>query len=180
MTRSTNRNAYDETADAQKVFAVNAAGTAPIGGFSSSASKTPTATPYAAGDVMGGVMTFASIGPAAGGEVLIINTSLQIAHTALVASEAGYALHLYSVTPPSALADNDPWDLPAGDRASYLGKLDLSTPVDLGSTLQIDVRDAKLQVTVPAGTLYGYLVTVAGITPTAAAPRKVTLKALGL
>lgn len=150
------------------------------GGYSSSATFTPTNTAYAAGDNIGAAQAFANAGPALGGEVLILATRLLIPHTALIASEAGYDLHLYGVTPPSAPADNAAWDLPAADRASYLGKIALGTPVDVGSTLLVDQTAINKPVTVPVGgSLYGVLVTSAGFTPTAVG-RIVTLKTAAL
>lgn len=141
-----------------------------------SATFTPTAVAYSAGDIYESAKTFSfpSFGPRA---IMIRQSILRIDHTALVASEAGYTLHFYSVTPPSALADNGAWDLPSGDRASYLGKIALGTPVDLGSTLWIETTQAKpiiIPSTSTTGIIYAYLVTDAGITPTAAA-RTVTL-----
>ncbi len=142
-------------------------------------SVTPAAGAYSANDVFSVAQKMSWVNfngilfP--GGEMMITSTRLQIAHTALVASEAGYNLHLYNVTPPSAHADNDPWDEPAGDRTAYLGFIALGTPVDVGSTLEIFTDGINRQITIPAtGFTWGELVTVAGITPTAAA-RAVTV-----
>src|SRR4051812_39838611 len=107
-----------------------------------SATFTPTAAAYLAGDIFEGAKTF-SFGHFGNRAIMIRQSILRIDHTALVASEAGYTLHLYNITPPSALADNAAWDLPSGDRASYLGKLVLGTPVDIGSTLWIETTQAK-------------------------------------
>ena len=137
-------------------------------GLTAAASWTPTAAAYSAGDSMSTAQTF-SFGTNAPRVVMIRQSILRVNHTALVASEAGYTLHLYNVTPPSALADNDAWDLPSGDRASYLGKLALGTPVDVGSSLWIETTQAKPVFLPAGGVLYAYLVTDAGITPTAAA-----------
>lgn len=160
-------------------FDVDASGNlSPIGplrGRSASASFTPTAAAYSAGDLMGVAAEFALDAPA-GATIRIISTGLLVAHTALVASEAGYSLYLYSVTPPSALADNAAWDLPSGDRASWLGTLALGTPVDLGSSLWVEVNNINKQVKLTGTSLFGYLATAAGITPTAAA-RTVTIHA---
>lgn len=137
------------------------------------ATFTPTAVAYSAGDIMEGAKEFLAIGPA-GASVMITSVSLEVDHTALVASEATYTLHLYNVTPPSAPADNAAWDLPSGDRASYLGLIALGTPVDLGSTLYVETNSVNKQIKLSGSSVFGLLVTVAGITPTAAA-RKVTL-----
>lgn len=141
------------------------------------ATFTPTATAYGGGDVIEGAKAFVGAGPSAGGAVLLVGTVLEVAHTALIASEAGYTLEIYSVTPPSALADNAVWDLPSGDRASHLASIALGTPVDKGSTLKVeqDFAASKMLAVPVGGSLFGYLVTAGAFTPTAAA-RKVTLR----
>src|SRR5215208_5481422 len=89
----------------------------------STATFTPAAAAYSAGDVLEGKKEFSNIGPILGGAVIINSAELMISETALQASEAGYTLHLYGVTPPSNLADNAVFDVPAGDRAAYLGSI---------------------------------------------------------
>lgn len=141
------------------------------------ASFTPTAVAYGAGDIIDVAKEFPLLGPASGGSINIINTELMVEHTAVISGETSYTLHLYSVTPPSAQADNAVWDLATGDRASYLGSLALGTPADLGNTLYIQVLNIQKQIKVPAGgSIFGRLVTVGAFTATAAA-RKVTIHA---
>lgn len=138
--------------------------------FSSSASFTPTASSYSGGDVFDVAQTFSSIGPTAGGTVRIISTTLLIAHTALVASEGAYTLHLFNAALASPLADNAAFDLVSGDRTKYLGSLALGTPVDIGSSLWVEVNSLNKLIRVPSGgAVIGYLVNAATITPTAAA-----------
>jgi len=138
---------------------------------SASITRPNDTTAYAALDVVGpasGTSALAfNVGPADGGDVLIRGVSLRIDANALIASEAGYRLHFYNVTPPSALADNAPWDLPSGDRDAYLGFLDTGTIVDVGSTLWVESNGLAKPVKLLSGTLYAYLATVAGHTPTA-------------
>lgn len=132
---------------------------------------------YAATDVIGpvtsaggAVLTFANIGPAAGGEVIITSASIEIDDSALVSTEGAYVLYLHNGAPASNLGDNGAFDIPSGDRTTLVhgGKIQLGIPVDEGSTLLNAVHGLNQQITVPAGgTLYGYLVTVAGYTPTA-------------
>lgn len=153
-------------------------------GWYATMTVTPTASAYAANDVMGTAQTLTWTdrdgNTFSGGGLRIISTTFQIAHTALVASEAGYNLHFYNVTPPSAHADNDAWDLPSGDRTAYQGLLALGTPVDLGSTLWVEVNNVNKQIQVSTtGTSFAELVTSAGITPTAAA-RNVKLFAISV
>jgi hypothetical protein len=148
------------------------------GGYTSSATFTPTAVSYTAGNSMGTAGAFANIAPAAGGAVLISNTRLRVNETAVQSGETSYTLHLYTVTPPSALANNSAWDLPSGDRASYVGFIALGTVVDVGSTLWVEQTGLAKQITVPAGgSLFGYLVTNGTFTATVAS-RVVTLTAL--
>ena len=147
-------------------------------GFSSSATFTPTAVQYLAGDIMQGALSFGSVGPSTGGAVIITNTRLRVNESAVQSGETSYTLQLYSVTPPSALADNAAWDLPSGDRASYVGSIALGTVVDVGSTLYVEQTGLTKQIVVPSGgSLFGYLVTNSTFTPTATA-RVVTLLAL--
>lgn len=146
----------------------------------STATFTPAAEAFSANDVMGGAQEFARIGPADGAEVMITSASLLVAHTAIISGETSYLLYLYNVTPPSALASNDAFDIPSGDRASLVARIDLGTPVDLGSTLLVQTDGINKQVTVPnGGSLFGYLVTVGAFTATAAA-REVTLHSVAL
>lgn len=138
---------------------------------------TPAAAAYLAGDTMDVAKEIALIGPTIGGSINIISTELMVEHTAVISGETSYTLHLYSVTPPSALADNAVWDIPSGDRASYLGSLALGTPVDVGSTLYVQTLNIQKQVKVPVGgSLFAYLVTNGPFTATAAI-RRVTIHA---
>lgn len=149
-------------------------------GVTASASFTPAAAAYSALDIMSTAKEFAftfADGTAvpSGSLIRIQTTVLRIDQTALQASEAAYTLPLYSVTPPSAQADNAAWTLASADLSSYRGKLSLGTPVDEGAASFIktqlsDQQDFKLTGT----SLFGELITVAGFTATAVA-RQVTL-----
>jgi hypothetical protein len=150
-------------------------------GIVAAASFTPAAAAYSAGDVMSTAQTLAfTYGNATkirtGSLIRIIGSVLKIDQTALQASEAAYTLHLYSVTPPSAQADNDAWTLASADLPSYLGSLNLGTPVDLGAAcyVRLGAADTDLVFKMASTSLFGALVTVAGFTPTAVA-RQVTL-----
>lgn len=164
----------------------------PTQGYASAVTLTRTAdtNAYLANDVIGSatssggaVLTFADMGPAAGGEVMITSVSLEIDDTALISGETSYNLYLYSVTPPSALGDNAPFDIPSGDRTSVIhtGKIALGTPVDEGSTLLVATHGLNQQITVPVGgTIYGYLVTAGAYTPTSARVYKIKLHGTGI
>lgn len=154
-------------------------------GFTSAASATRPAntTAYAAGDVVGAsaaTWTFANIGPTGGGKVLITGASFRIDTSAVLSGETSYRLHLYSVTPPSALADNAAFDLPSGDRASYLGFINLGYTEDLGSTLYTELTGLNKQINLASSSLYGYLVTAGGYTPNSAQVYNITLQSVSV
>jgi hypothetical protein len=144
--------------------------------------------PYGAGDVIGtatgstAALTFANVGPSTATEALITTVQLEIDITAVISGMTSFRLYLYGITPPSALGDAATFDLPSGDRASFLGYVDLGTPVDLGSTLYVETLQVNKQVSMSGngGTLYGYLVTIGAYTPAASSVFKITLHAIGL
>lgn len=139
-------------------------------------------TAYTAGDVVGATaaaITFADIG-ASFGSIVITDADLRIDVSSVPAGMTSFRLHLYNETPPSALADNAAWDLPSGDRASYLGYVDIGTPEDVGSTLFVQTDGTAVKtVQMKTPNLYGYLVTNGGFTPTSAAVKSIRLCALG-
>jgi hypothetical protein len=139
--------------------------------------------PYVPGGVVGAIMEFPGAGPAQG-EALITSVALEIDTATFVAGMAGFRLYLYGAIPPSAFTDAVVWDLLlAADRAAYLGFVDLGTPADLGSTLYVESNMVNKQITMPgnpAGTLWGYLVTVAGFIPAAQIVHKVTIHTVDL
>ena len=126
-------------------------------------------TPYTAGDVVGGVITFSSFGASNGQLIMLTSAYLRYDVAAVPTGMANMRLYLYDATPPSALADNAAWDLPSGDRSNFLGYIDLGTPVDLGSTLFTQSDGLNKHVALGAATtsLFGYLVTTGGYTPAA-------------
>jgi hypothetical protein len=123
-----------------------------------------TATPYTAGDVVGGVLHFKEF--AAGSELLMTSASL-MAHVAANPSSAmtSFRLHFYRVTPPSALADNAAFDIPAGDRTAYMGYEDVGSIADLGTTLFVQAKQLNEPYLLDGTGLYAYLVTTAAYTP---------------
>lgn len=140
-------------------------------GYTSSATVTRAAnqTPYNIGDVVGGAIEFATAGPSAG-SVIITDIRILWNITALPSGMGLCRWHFYSVTPPSAIADNSPFTLASGDRASYLGHVDGLTVAAVGTgtlspqgELNAIVKKAKL-----AGTsLFAYLETLTAYTPAA-------------
>ena len=140
---------------------------------------------YTANDVIGAAtgstaaVEFKNMGPT-GARIMITSTQLEIDATAVISGETSYRLHLYNITPPSASGDNAAWDLPSGDRASYLGFIELGTPVDLGSTLYIEQNIVNKQTSLSTQSLWGYLVTIGAYTPTAQRIHKITLHSVAL
>lgn len=155
--------------------------------FSAAVSLTRTAdtNAYAANDILGAAtgstaaLTFASIGPS-GKEIMITSAALEIDASAIISGETSYRLYLYNGTPPSALGDNAAFDLPSGDRASFLGYVDLGAPVDLGSTLYVEANILNKQVLLSGTSLFGYLVTNGTYTPTSARVHKITLHSVAV
>lgn len=179
-----------EVERAQAVVLTTTAGAAvSVSAYTSSASFTRPndTTPYSANDVIGAAtgstaaVEFAAVGPS-GGEILIQSASYRVDVTSVPSGMSTMRLHLYSATPGSALGDNAAWDLPSGDRASYLGYVDIGTPVDLGSTLWVETHNIGKRVKLADGvtSLYGYLVTVGAFTPTAQAVKTIRLHTMAL
>jgi len=148
-------------------------------GVSASASFTPAAAAYLGGDLMDVAkaltFTFAdgSAIPAAS-FLRILTASTKIDVTSVPSGQTSYTLHCYSVTPPSAQADNDAWTLASGDLASYLGSIALGTPVDLGAALYVRAQDINFDIRLAGASIYGVLVT-AGAHTAAAVARQVRL-----
>lgn len=132
--------------------------------FSSSATFTPAAASHLAGDCNGAAAEFTSMGPSAG-RILITAASIRIDGGS--AEATAWRLHLYNVTPPSALADDAVWDIASGDRASYLGYIDIGTAVDVGATQYVENVDIRKQVKLAGTSLFGYLVNLTTLTPAA-------------
>jgi len=156
-----------------KLLLVNESGAATgvvenAGGYSAALTITRPANQdaYTARDVVGGALTFPSMGPSAG-RIILTSAQLEIDISAIPAGMAAFSLYLYSVTPPSAVADNGAFDIPSGDRASFLGKVALGTPVDEGSTLYVESNSVNKQIELAGTSLFGYLVTEVGFTPAA-------------
>ncbi len=142
-------------------------------------------TTYGANDVVGvtGGGTAGidfNLGAISASSVLITSVAFERDAASVISGETLYNLYLYNVTPPSALADNAAFDIPSGDRASFLGKISLGAPVDEGSTLYIEQNGVNKQIKLSGTHVFGYLVTVGGYQPTSAAVHKITLNAVQL
>ena len=158
--------------------------TLPTQGYSAAVSVTRPANTntYAANDVVGAAaaaLTFPTMGPS-GKEILITSVEFLIARAAVISGETSYRLYLYNVTPPSALADEATFDLPAGDQASFLGYVDLGTPVDLGSALYVQTDGVNKQLKLSGTSLFGYLVTNGGYVAASATVHTITLHSVAV
>jgi hypothetical protein len=130
--------------------------------FSSSATFTPAAASHTAGDVNGGAKEFTNLGPS-GAQIMITSATLEI--DGGTAEATAWTLHLYSITPPSAIADDGAWDLSSGDRVYYRGQISLGTAVDQGATQWVETHGINKQVALYAQSLFGYLVNGTTLTP---------------
>jgi len=121
-------------------------------------------TAYGAGAVIGGVITLTNVVNAAG-VFYFTDVKLMLNIAAIPSGMGAFRLHLYSSSPPSNYTNTNTWDLPAGDRASYIGYVDIPTVVDLGSTLYVKATQLNEMMQSAGTTLYGYLITPTGFTP---------------
>lgn len=131
-----------------------------------SASFTPAASSHVAGDVVGGAQEFKSVGQV-GQTVIIVSASLRIANA--TAETSTWAVHLFDVTPPSAVADDGAFLLAAGDYPSYLGSVALAQTADLGDTQYIESNNIQKVVRLRGSSVFGYLVNGTTLTPGAVA-----------
>jgi hypothetical protein len=127
-----------------------------------SATFTPAAASHVANDCNGAAQSFAAMG-LSGRPIMITGASLEI--DGATAEATAWRLYLYNVTPPSAVADDGAWDLPSGDRASFLGYVDLGTAVDLISTQWVETSGINKQVKLSGTALFAYLVNLTTLTP---------------
>jgi len=130
-------------------------------------------TAYTAGDVVGdtggsAIISLTAAGPSAG-FVIIQSVSLVFSDSAVPSGMGAFRLHLYSAS-PTAIADNAVFDLVSGDRAIYMGFVDLPTPVDFGSSLytQTDYPGRLIKLGTASTTLFVELETRAAYTPVSA------------
>lgn len=135
-------------------------------GCSASATFTPAAASHVANDCNGAAAEFALAAPS-GCRFMITDAELEI--DGGTAEATAWRLYLYNVTPPSATADDGAWDLPSGDRASFLGYVDLGTAVDLGSTQWVQTTGINKTVKLSGTSVFGYLVNLTTLTPAAVA-----------
>jgi hypothetical protein len=131
------------------------------------------ATAYTAGDVVGdtggsAIISLTAAGPTAG-FVIIQSISLVFSDSAVPSGMGAFRLHLYSAS-PTAIVDNAAYDLLSGDRANYMGFIDLPTPADFGSSLytQTDYPGRLIKLAAASTTLFVELETRGAYTPVSA------------
>jgi hypothetical protein len=151
-------------------------------GIIASASFTPAAAAYGAGDLVDVAKEFTftdrngrTVQP--GSLIRILSSVIKIDQTEVISGETSYSLALYNVTPPSAQADNAAWTLASGDLSAYRGTLSLGTPADLGAACYIKTQFTDQQdfwLTSEKTSMFGQLITAGAFTATAVA-RQITL-----
>jgi malic enzyme len=140
-------------------------------------------TAYTAGDVVGdtsgsAILTLSNIGPS-GGFVLVQSAALIFSDSSVPAGMGAFRIHLYNAA-PTAMADNAPFDLTSGDRALYMGYIDLSTPQDLGSTIytQVDYVGRLIKLAAASTTLFAEIETRNAYTPVSASTVELRMSTL--
>lgn len=141
-------------------------------------------TAYTAGDALGdtngsAILEFANMARVAGGNIMITSASMKVYLSNPPNGMAGLRLHLYSSS-PTAIADNAAWDLVVNDRDKYLGYVQLSTPVDLGSTLFAEANSINKHIQLTGTSLFVIPVLDAGFTPSASTVRQFKMGSIDL
>lgn len=140
-------------------------------------------TAYTAGDVVGdtggsAILTFANVGPS-GGFVLLQSISLVFSDSTVPSGMGAFRVHLYSAS-PTAIADNAAFDLVSGERATYMGYIDLPTPQDLGSTIytQVDYPGRLVKLAAASTSMYVEIETRGAYTPVSASTVELRINTL--
>jgi hypothetical protein len=142
-------------------------------GATVSFTRPANATAYSAGDVIGtgasadAIHTLSSIG-SSGGFVVVQSIELVLGISAVPSGMSSFRVHFYDSS-PTAAADNSAFDLASGDRAKYLGYVDLPAPVDLGATCftQIDYPGKLFKLASASTSLFCEIQTIGAFTPAA-------------
>ena len=140
-------------------------------------------TAYTAGDVVGdtggsAIISLTSAGPTAG-FVLVQSVSLVFSDSVVPSGMGAFRIHMYSAS-PTAIADNAVFDLVSGDRATYMGYIDLPAPLDFGSSLytQTDYPGRLIQLAAASTTLFVEIETRGAYTPVSASTVSVRMNLL--
>ena len=140
-------------------------------------------TAYTAGDVVGdtggsAIISLTAAGPTAG-FVLVQSISLVFSDSTVPSGMGAFRIHMYSAS-PTAIADNAAFDLLSGDRANYMGFIDLPTPQDLGSTIytQVDYPGRLIKLAAASTTLFVEIETRGAYTPVSASTVSIRMNLL--
>jgi hypothetical protein len=140
-------------------------------------------TAYTAGDVVGdtggsAIISLSAAGPS-GGFVIIQSVSLVFSDSTAPSGMGAFRLHLYSAS-PTAIADNAAFDLLSGERASYMGFIDLPAPQDFGSTLytQADYVGRLVKLAAASSSVFVEIETRGAYTPVSASTIALRVNAL--
>jgi hypothetical protein len=140
-------------------------------------------TAYTAGDVVGdtggsAIISLTAAGPTAG-FVLIQSISLVFSDSTVPSGMGAFRVHMYSAS-PTAIADNAAFDLLSGDRATYMGYIDLPAPQDLGSTIytQVDYPGRLIKLAAASTTLFVEIETRGAYTPVSASTVSIRMNLL--
>lgn len=133
-------------------------------------------TAYTALDVVGATAAALTFPATSGIGSPFIIKSLDVQINQATAAATVFRLHLYSVTPGSALADNAAFDLPAGDQPYYLGYADTASAVDLGViNFATSAVLNKGVMVAESASIFGYLQCITGFTPESGITGTVTI-----
>lgn len=130
---------------------------------------TVTAGAYSANDVVGGRIEFGPIPPGVLRAVVLTD----------LAAQAGAYQLVFFKDAPTAIADNDPYDIADADHAKIIGAVHLT---DTAGADKFDFADSKmysrqgLALPMSPNTLYGYLIALGTPTYAATTDVQVTLQ----
>ena len=142
-------------------------------------------TAYTAGDVVGpspaANLEFANIMPEAGQNFYITDAKIEVEKSSVPAGMSTFTLHLFDAA-PTAIDDNSAWTLLLADGGKYLGSIQFSIPVDLGTTLVYWLENINIKRKLASGStsIYGQLVTDAGWTPASEDVINIKLETVGV
>jgi hypothetical protein len=140
------------------------------------------ASGYIAGDVIGtsgsAIHTLSGAGPS-GGYIIIQSVEFIIDATSVPSGMGAFRTHFYTST-PSGIVDNAAFNLTSGEASSYVGYVDLPTPLDLGSTLyaQTDYPGRLIQLASGSTSLFCEIQTVNAYTPASGTSHMFRIKTL--
>lgn len=135
-------------------------------------------TPYGASDAVGDMSGSAIIEfrglLTPGVPSLLMSAQLEY-HVATLPVGCTFTVELYAAS-PTAIIDNNLWDLAGADRALHIGSINIGAPADRGSTLKAELDLINKVLRPGAGgaanaplarSLFAIIVTPAGFTPAA-------------